>query len=713
MTCPFVVALMRKLSSAGEHSLHRGGVMGSNPIVSTKLIIPVVLGKEFFMKFTDGAWMTAEGFDIHPAREVRFVKTDDVKVTLTAPAFHIYNRGMTLSGPYITVEISSPCENVFRIRAYHFKGDKSLLPSYFRLNNGSVCLKAEESSSTVSITSGDSTLIVDKDNYGFELKRGSSVITRSCGGALAYINGSNGTFMREQLSLGVGEHVYGLGERFGNFIKNGQTVDIINKDGGTFTEQSYKNIPFYITDNNLGVFVNHTEEISFEIASENVSKVQFSVKGECLDYFLFAGNSMKDVIRLYTGLTGRAPKLPDWSFGLWLSTSFTTDYDEKTVLSFVDGMKDRGIDLSVFHFDCFWMKDSHWCNFLWDRDMFPNPAGLLAKLHDRGLHVCVWINPYIAQQSELFDEAVSNGYLIKKNDGSIWQTDLWQAGMGIFDFTNKEAAVWYQNKLKALLDMGVDCFKTDFGERIPVEDAMFSDGSDPLRMHNYYTYLYNKTVFDLLEKEKGKGEAVLFARSATAGCQKFPVHWGGDCHSDYPSMEQTIRGGLSLMLSGFSYWSHDIGGFEDKSTPDVYKRWAAFGLLSSHSRLHGSSSYRVPWNYDEESVDVLRHYTKLKKSLMSYISTAREEAECNGLPVMRPMVIEFQDDPVCAFLDRQYMLGEKILVAPVFDEDGWVEFYLPAGTWTSADGKDVRVLENGRFFKEQRSYLEMPVYIRS
>ena len=713
MTCPFVVALMRKLSSAGEHSLHRGGVMGSNPIVSTKLIIPVVLGKEFFMKFTDGAWMTAEGFDIHPAREVRFVKTDDVKVTFTAPAFHIYNRGMTLTGPYITVEISSPCENVFRIRAYHFKGDKSLLPSYFRLNNGSVCLKAEENSSTVSITSGDSTLIVDKDNYGFELKRGSSVITRSCGGALAYINGSNGTFMREQLSLGVGEHVYGLGERFGSFIKNGQTVDIINKDGGTFTEQSYKNIPFYITDNNLGVFVNHTEEISFEIASENVSKVQFSVKGECLDYFLFAGNSMKDVIRLYTGLTGRAPKLPDWSFGLWLSTSFTTDYDEKTVLSFVDGMKDRGIDLSVFHFDCFWMKDSHWCNFLWDSDMFPDPAGLLAKLHDRGLHVCVWINPYIAQQSELFDEAVSNGYLIKKTGGSTWQTDLWQAGMGIVDFTNKEAAVWYQNKLKALLDMGVDCFKTDFGERIPVEDAIFSDGSDPLRMHNYYTYLYNKTVFDLLEKEKGKGEAVLFARSATAGCQKFPVHWGGDCHSDYPSMEQTIRGGLSLMLSGFSYWSHDIGGFEDKSTPDVYKRWAAFGLLSSHSRLHGSSSYRVPWNYDEESVDVLRHYTKLKKSLMSYIGTAREEAECKGLPVMRPMVIEFQDDPVCAFLDRQYMLGEKILVAPVFDEDGWVEFYLPAGTWTSADGKDVRVLENGRFFKEQRGYLEMPVYIRS
>ncbi len=666
-----------------------------------------------FMIFTDGAWRIAEGFDIHPAGEVRFVQNSEDRITLTMPSFHIYVRGMTLGGPYITMKISSPAENIFHIRTYHFKGDRSLAPSYFALNVDNIPLETEEDENTLIIRSGESSLIINKKDYGYELKRGNRTVTASKNGALAYIDGNHGSFMREQLNLKVGEHVYGLGERFGNFIRNGQSIDIINKDGGTFTEQSYKNIPFYITDNNLGVFVNHTEEINFEVASENVSKVQFSVRGECLDYFLIAGESMKDVITLYTGLTGRVPKLPDWSFGLWLSTSFSTDYDEQTVLSFVDGMRDRGIDLSVFHFDCFWMKDSHWCNFLWDSDMFPDPEGLIAKLHDRGLHVCVWINPYIAQQSEIFDEAAKNGYLIRKTDGSVWQTDFWQAGMGIVDFTNKDAAKWYQGKLKVLLDMGVDCFKTDFGERIPVDDVVFADGSDPLRMHNYYTYLYNSTVFELLEKEKGKGEAVLFARSATAGCQKFPVHWGGDCHSDYPSMEQTIRGGLSLMLSGFSYWSHDIGGFEDKSTPDVYKRWAAFGLLSSHSRLHGSTSYRVPWNYDEESVTVLRHYVELKKSLMPYLNTARSAAEESGLPVMRPMILEFQDDPICAFLDRQYMLGSNVLVAPVFDEDGWVEFYLPEGTWVSADGSDRRVITTGRFFKEKRGYLEMPVYIRN
>ena len=523
---------------------------------------------------------------------------------------------------------------------------------------------------------------------------------------LAYIEGGDKNYMREQLDLRVGEHVYGLGERFGALVKNGQSIDIENKDGGTFTEQAYKNIPFYVTDKDLGVFVDHSETVSFEVGSENVSKVQFSVEGEALTYYMFAGRDMKDVLLKYTKLTGRAPAVPEWSYGLWLSTSFTTDYDEKTVLSFVDGMKERGIDLKVFHFDCFWMKDSHWCNFKWDEKMFPDPKGLLTKLHERGLKVCVWINPYIAQESELFDEGVEKGYFLKRKDGSVWQWDLWQAGMAIVDFTNKDARKWYQDKLKALLDMGVDCFKTDFGERIPTEDVIWADGKDPKRMHNFYTYLYNETVFELLKEVKGEGEAIVFSRSATAGCQKFPVHWGGDCKSDYVSMEQTIRGGLSLMMSGFSYWSHDIGGFEDKSTADVYKRWAAFGLMSSHSRLHGSSSYRVPWNYDDEASEVVKFYTELKSQLVPYLT---EEAK-TGLPLMRPMALEFQNDPACAYLDHQYMLGSKILIAPVFDEDGKVTYYLPKGKWRDIYTGDVKELSEGKFYTETRGYMEMPIY---
>jgi len=237
--------------------------------------------------------------------------------------------------------------------------------------------------------------------------------------------------------------------------------------------------------------------------------------------------------------------------------------------------------------------------------------------------------------------------------------------------------------------MGIDCFKTDFGERIPT-DVVYYDGSDPIKMHNYYTYLYNQTVFEVLEERFGKGGAIVFARSATAGCQKFPTHWSGDSVSTYESMAENLRGGLSLCLSGFGFWSHDIGGFfEQDLSPDLYKRWCAFGLLSPHSRLHGDGRYRVPWVFDEEAVEVLRFFTKLKCRLMPYIFNAACEAHEKGIPVMRAMMLEFPDDPTCCYLDRQYMLGDSLLVAPVFSPEGIVDYYLPEGRWTNFLTNDI------------------------
>ena len=380
-------------------------------------------------------------------------------------------------------------------------------------------------------------------------------------------------------------------------------------------------MPFFWTNRGYGIFVNHPEQVSFEIGSEAVSRSQFSVPGEYLEYFVIHGPTPKEILAKYTALTGRPPRVPEWSFGLWLSTSFTTDYDEKTVSSFIDGMAEREIPLSVFHFDCFWMREFRWCDFEWDPETFPEPEAMLARLKAKGLRICVWINPYIAQRSALFEEGRAKGYLVTRADGSVWQWDKWQAGMALVDFTNPAAAQWYSAQLERLLDQGVDAFKTDFGERIPTDVAWF-DGSDPERMHNYYTHLYNRTVFDLLERRRGTGEAVLFARSATAGGQQYPVHWGGDCDSTYASMAETLRGGLSLAASGFGYWSHDIGGFEGTPDAGVFKRWLAFGLLSSHSRLHGSGSYRVPWAFDDEAVDITRRFTRLKMSLMPYLAGA-------------------------------------------------------------------------------------------
>ena len=258
--------------------------------------------------------------------------------------------------------------------------------------------------------------------------------------------------------------------------------------------------------------------------------------------------------------------------------------------------------------------------------------------------------------------------------------------------------------------MGVDAFKTDFGERIPTEDVVWHDGSDPERMHNYYTQAYNKCVFDLLVERRGAGDAVLFARSATAGGQQFPVHWGGDCASTFDAMAQTLRGGLSLALSGFAYGCHDIGGFEGTPDPAVFKRWLAFGLLSSHSRLHGSGSVRVPWAFDEKAVDLTRKFTRLRLSLMPYLACLAGQAHADGWPMMRPMMLEFPHDRAAAAIDTQYMLGDALLVAPVFSATGDVEYYVPAGTWTHlVTGAKVT---GPRWVTERHGFDSLPLLVR-
>ncbi|RAP73833.1 alpha-xylosidase [Paenibacillus montanisoli] len=664
------------------------------------------------MKFSDGYWMTREGYQALTPYEVHDVQVRGNRITVFATHRHLENRGNTLNEPLMTMEFSSPMKDIIRAKFFHHKGTRRLGPNSFPLlAAGDAPVEITNTEESVTLKSGDAAVTITKAHpisitYTFKGKK----LTRSGSRQTGYIKAADGNHhFREQLDLGIGETVYGLGERFTPFVKNGQVVDIWNQDGGTASEQAYKNIPFYVTNRGYGVFVNHPELVSYEVASEKVSKTQFSVAGESLEYYVVGGDTLKDVLANYTSLTGKPALPPAWSFGLWLTTSFTTNYDEATVTSFVDGMAERDLPLAVFHFDCFWMKEYEWCNFEWDERVFPDPKGMLERLKAKGLHICVWINSYIAQRSPLFDEAMELGYLVKRPDGSVWQWDLWQYGMGLVDFTNPAACDWFKSKLAVLVDMGVDSFKTDFGERIPT-DVVYFDGSDPQQMHNYYTQLYNKVVFELLEEKRGKGEAALFARSATAGGQQFPVHWGGDCEATYESMAESLRGGLSLGLSGFSFWSHDIGGFEQSSPPDLYKRWVAFGLLSSHSRLHGSTSYRVPWLYDEEAVDVLRHFTKLKLRLMPYLFGQSAQSAKIGLPVMRAMVLEFGDDPTCDYVDRQFMLGDSILVAPIFNSDGESKYYLPKGTWTHyLTGQQV---EGGVWRKDSYDYFSLPLFVR-
>ncbi|AEJ23763.1 putative alpha-glucosidase [Weissella koreensis KACC 15510] len=708
------------------------------------------------MKFSNGYWLGKDEYIINSPIEAfdtsiltaKEAEKSSETLIVNASYQRLASRSDMLDVGNTTMSVFSPAPDVIGVELKHF--DQNDHNPLYELTTQNVNPEINVDDQKAHYKSGDLELTVDMHNkfnldFNYKDKRitgsefkaqgsiddlsgqqlGQVMHPNTVVGAQAMVSDRQVTradhYMREQLSLLPGTKVYGFGETFGPFVKNGQTIDIINRDGGTGSDQSYKAIPFYIAakagiskdakGTYYGVFVNESQPTSFEVATEVVDRVSFSTRGENLEYYVIAGETPKDVLGKYNKLTGGSTLPPEWTFGLWLSTSFTTDYSEETVMKFIDGMFERDIPLSVFHFDCFWMKGFEWSNFEWDKEQFPDPEGLIKRLHDRGLKVCVWINPYISQKSRLFKIGKEKGYFIKRTDGNVWQWDLWQPGNAIVDFTNPEAVQWYQGLLKNLLDMGVDCFKTDFGERIPMHDAVYYNGNNPEGEHNYYTHRYNKAVFELLKQEKGDDEAVVFARSATVGGQQYPVHWGGDNLSQFHSMADTLRGGLSLMSSGFTFWSHDIGGFEENASAAIYKRWTQFGLLSSHSRYHGNIQYRVPWLFDEEAVDVTRNFAKLKQDMMPYIYSEAKASVAAGIPLMRPMYLEFPDDANCADLDRQYMFGSDLLVAPVMSEDGDVDYYLPAGHWQHViDGREIKIDTHGQWMAENYDYLSLPVW---
>ena len=608
------------------------------------------------MKFTNGYWMIRDGVDALYAREAYELAADATTESLNvlAPTSVVRGRYDTLNLPTFNVDITTPAEGVIRVCAEHWQGateypgfplnaDEPGNRDYVTVQaNGNGDGEVGVNGADVTLTTGGLTVKVVKGapwNLTFIGEDG-KVLTESAGKSLGRfklgaesnvtaqpvsefgvtMDGSardeSDVFIAIQLHLSVGEDVYGLGERFGAYVKNGQSVDIWNEDGGTASEQGYKDIPFYMTSNGYGVLVNNRGHVSFEIGSENT---------------------------------------------------------EATIKSFIDGMAERDIPLAAFHYDCYWMREFHWCDFEWDKRFFGDIESTLKRLHE------------------------DKGYLVRKPNGEVWQIDFWQAGMGLVDFTNPAAREWFKDKVKALLNQGVDAIKTDFGERIP-RDVVWYDGSPKLSMHNWYTQLYNQAVFEAIEETYGKGNACLYARSATVGGQQQPVHWGGDCESTFNGMAQSLRAGLSLTSSGFGFWSHGIGGFEGAfPDPAVYKRWVAFGMLGSHSRLHGSTVYRVPWLFDEEdekngvalvpgqtAVDVVREFTKLKLELMPYVYQLGLQPHVNGTPVMRSMFVEFPDDPACRTLDRQYMFGPSMLVAPVFTYSGEVSYRFRCGCATAA-----------------------------
>jgi alpha-D-xyloside xylohydrolase len=663
------------------------------------------------VKVNDGYWRIRDGFTVAYPSAAYDVVSEPGAITVHAPVKPAADRSATIANPVLTVRLSAPMEDVIGVSVVNFAGE--------RVREPRPALNPDPDHLPV-ISIEDDAATVQSGRLGARVARGrpweleffadGRTLTRSGNHGLTSVTDPDGRHhVLERLGLDVGELVYGLGERFTALVKNGQSVDIWNDDGGTSSELAYKNVPFYLTNRGYGVFVNSFGRVGFEVASEVVSCVQFSCPGQRLEYFVIYGPTPKEILRRYCQLTGQPGLPPAWSFGTWLSTSFLTDWNADTVEELVDGMAERDLPLSVVHFDSFWMRPFHFCDFEWNPEVVPDPRGTLTSLRERGVRSCAWINPFVSQQSSAFAEAQEAGFLLRRPNGDVWQDNIWQAGRAWVDFTNPAARRWYQDKLRPLLDVGIDCFKTDFGETTPL-DVQYFDGSDPELMHNQYSYAYNEAVVELLREHHGENGAVVFARAATIGAQRFPVHWGGDPEPTFVSMAESLRGALSLGLCGFGFWSGDIGGFEGTPDPAVFKRWLPFGFLNSHSRLHGSISYRVPWLFGDEAVAVMRRFSKLKLRLMPYLYAAAREAHRSGVPVLRAMVIEFPADPACWHLDQQYMFGPDLLVAPVFNAAGDVRYYVPAGDWHSYLTGEIVAGPGWR--QERHDFLSLPLLVR-
>ncbi|KAI0107639.1 glycoside hydrolase family 31 protein [Hypoxylon sp. NC0597] len=691
------------------------------------------------MKFRDGMWMVAEGMRVEYAEEVYDITETEKGLSLLCPSKKIRTRGDTLNTSTLTIDLEAPHDGIISIETTHWAGAARKDPHFDLFPEGGPKFdpKIARSDKGTTLTSGSLSATVNPDKHTFGIQfhssDGSKVLTslasRSVG--LAYNPAPSNPLqtgdMRDfkhyiftQTNLGVGETVHGLGERFGAFNKVGQSISLWNADGGTSSDQAYKNVSFWLSSRGYGIFIDTPGRVELEIGSERCCRAQTSIEGQRLKWYIIYGPTPKEVLYRYSILIGRPNKVPSWSYGLWLTTSFTTNYDEATVNSFLEGMKERDTRVDVFHYDCFWMKGFKWTDFVFDSEKFPDPKAQITRLKSSGLvnKVCVWINPYIAQHGAAFKEAAEKGYLLKRKNGDIWQWDLWQAGMGLVDFTNPEAVKWYTECLNGLFDKGVDCIKTDFGERIPTLDVEWFDKTvDTHKMHNYYAFLYNRVVYEALQRRYGSEEAVLFARSACAGTQRFPLVWGGDCESTPEAMAESVRGGLGLGICGYAFWSNDIGGFEGYPAPWIYKRWVAFGLLCSHSRLHGSSSYRVPWTIDNDDRSeegcsrTLAKWTALKTRLMPYLFAQGSKAVQQGIPMsLRAMCLEFPEDPTSWYLDRQFMVGDSLLAVPIFEESGDVEFYLPKGTWTCFFTNRTR--EGPGWFREKHGFGSLPLYVR-
>jgi alpha-D-xyloside xylohydrolase len=469
--------------------------------------------------------------------------------------------------------------------------------------------------------------------------------------------------------LSPDEMIFGGGESFTRLNKRGQKIFAYTRDGmGAQTDRMYKPIPFFLSSAGYGMFVHTSAPVTFDFGfSFDQSNAIYSAD-EFLDLFVFIG-SPKEVLSEYTALTGRSPVPPLWSFGLWMSR--ITYNSEEQVRDVAAQLREHRIPSDVIHLDTGWFETDWRCDYRFSESRFPNPEGMIGDLRDQGFRISLWQLPYFTSKNLLFKELVEDGLVVRNAGGELPAEDA------VLDFSNPDAITWYQAKLADLLKLGVGAIKVDFGEEAPLH-GVYASGRTGLYEHNLYPLRYNKAAAEITHRTTG--ERIIWARSAWAGSQRYPLHWSGDAENTYSAMAATLRSGLSFGLSGFTYWSHDAGGFVQRTPRELYRRWLSFAALTSHTRCHGAPP-KEPWAYDEAFVEDFRRAVELKYALMPYIYAQSVASSEEGFPVLRPLFFEYPDDPTSWYVEDQYLLGSDLLVAPLMEETNARRVYLPPGGW--------------------------------
>lgn len=505
----------------------------------------------------------------------------------------------------------------------------------------------------------------------------------------------------------------GTGERFAKMDLSGQTFFLKNQDGqGVNNRRTYKNIPFYVSSRLYGTFYHTTSHCKLSLAGHSTRSVQFLSDQALVDAFVIGGDSIADVIKGYRDLTGYPSMPPLWSYGVWMSRMTYFSADE--VEGICNRLREEHYPCDVIHLDTGWFRTDWLCEWKFNPERFPDPEGFLRDLKNKGFRVSLWQLPYVAKDAEQIDEARENAYIapLTKEQASEGSNFSALDYAGTIDFTYPAATQWYKGLLKDLLDKGVVCIKTDFGENIHM-DAVYK-GMTPELLNNLYALLYQKAAYEITKEVTGDG--IVWARSSWAGCQRYPLHWGGDSCSSWDGMAGSLKGGLHFGLSGFAFWSHDVPGFHTLPNfmnsvidDDVYVRWTQFGVFSSHIRYHGTNK-REPWFYPAIA-PIVKKWWKLRYALIPYIYAESLKATVGGSTIIQALIFHHLDDKTCRHIDDEYYFGDSILVAPVMNSENRRDIYLPEGKWVNFFTSEV--LTGQRWLKDVEVPLEdMPVYVK-